>query len=355
MKLLKDKVGNYLKQKSRIERQNSTGDKKSAKKNLFKTTLNRLVESSGGNISELSCGSASNGSGADQLKNLSATLMACEVDIQAACDPVNLPQPNMTEVSACETAMTSFSTGVEACRKLTGAEACTCWLDTNLSVNLDLVKTCTLSSVATSMAAGVSACRDAFGKCRKYEDDSGPIMHACSLNPSSLLSKLRSLTENQASMVDLQDKIQSFAIQKRDFNTCDDLFKFVATVLFKLIIENPASRQILPVVASITNSTLTSVNCTAADINIASLLQESLVLVFELYASEIASVQESLLALTGTTASAASIDGADDCVNDNCSPQDLNTPSTTPPVTTTQNVIRKRRQVIEDILKKKLI
>ena len=96
MKLLKDKVGNYIKQKSRLERQKSTADKKAAKKSLFKSTLNRLVDASGGNASKPTCGGAASGSGVDQIKNLTNTLKECEAEIEDSC--ADLPPLNMTEV-----------------------------------------------------------------------------------------------------------------------------------------------------------------------------------------------------------------------------------------------------------------
>merc|ERR1711893_180830 len=59
MKLMKDKVSNFQRQESRTSKQNSTGDKKNAKKNAFKGALNRLIEAGGGNASAMMCGKSS--------------------------------------------------------------------------------------------------------------------------------------------------------------------------------------------------------------------------------------------------------------------------------------------------------
>ena len=100
MKMMKDKVANYLQQKSRMTRQNGTGDKKSGKKNVFKPTIMRLIESGGGNASSLSCGGSTTSVGAKQMKNLTDHLMSCSSEIKKACDPSNLPQPNFTEITS---------------------------------------------------------------------------------------------------------------------------------------------------------------------------------------------------------------------------------------------------------------
>ena len=108
MKMMKDKVANYLRQVSRIEKQNKTGGKKSGKKNVFKPVLSRLQEAGGGNLSSLSCAGSSTSAGAKQMQNLTNTLLNCSIAIKAACDAGNLPQPNLTEISSKNTQSTPY-------------------------------------------------------------------------------------------------------------------------------------------------------------------------------------------------------------------------------------------------------
>lgn len=104
--------------------------------------LHRLVEAGGGNVSNLLCNGVKN-AGAAQVANLTATLMKCEDDIHTACHPNNLPQPNATEMMICNTAITSFSTGIEACQKLTdGVAACGCFGNVTLMQDAAIIKTC---------------------------------------------------------------------------------------------------------------------------------------------------------------------------------------------------------------------
>ena len=141
LRLLKDRVANYEKQNARITRQNKTGSGKSGKKGLFGPVVRRIVENGGGNASNLTCNGKKN-SGAAQLTNLTETLLKCEDEIKNACDPSNLPQPNMTEIAACNEAITIFKSKTGECIKKTGAEACTCWDDATIASSAATIKKC---------------------------------------------------------------------------------------------------------------------------------------------------------------------------------------------------------------------
>ena len=130
LKMMKDNVGNYLKQDKRMKSANKTVDNKSGKKGIFGPTLRRIVKAGGGNKSNLQCSGSSTSKGALQLKNLTDTLLKCEKTINASCDKESFPHPNMTAVKECKTAMASFKTLVDGCQKKSGSEACTCWTDT---------------------------------------------------------------------------------------------------------------------------------------------------------------------------------------------------------------------------------
>ena len=92
MKMWKDVISNFEKQKKRMEKQNGTGGNKSGKKGVFAPTARRLVDLGGGNKSELSCAGRTDNNGALQLKNLTDTLFDCEDDVHKACNPSTFPQ-----------------------------------------------------------------------------------------------------------------------------------------------------------------------------------------------------------------------------------------------------------------------
>ena len=99
LKIVQNQAANFINQKSRIERQNTTGSRKNDKKDVFSDALNRLVDFAGGNKSAPACGSLKTGPGVDQIKNKTSTLTDCSAKIKAACDITALPQPNTTFVS----------------------------------------------------------------------------------------------------------------------------------------------------------------------------------------------------------------------------------------------------------------
>ena len=81
MKLWKDTVANFKKQRSRMTSQNSTGSSKSGKKGLFSPVALRLVDIGGGNKTNMSCGGVYGNQGAAQLQNLTKTLFDCEIEV----------------------------------------------------------------------------------------------------------------------------------------------------------------------------------------------------------------------------------------------------------------------------------
>jgi len=92
MKMWKDVISNFEKQKKRMEKQNGTGGNKSGKKGVFAPTARRLLNLGGGNKSEFSCAGRTDNNGAQQLKNLTDTLFDCENDVHEACNPSTFPQ-----------------------------------------------------------------------------------------------------------------------------------------------------------------------------------------------------------------------------------------------------------------------
>ena len=114
---------------------------KSGKKGIFGPVVRRIVENGGGNASNLTCNGKSN-NGTVQLTNLTQTLLNCEDEIKKNCDPSNLPQPNMTEVTTCTNAIDAFKSKAGECLKKTGSDACLCWSDSTLEIAAKTIKSC---------------------------------------------------------------------------------------------------------------------------------------------------------------------------------------------------------------------
>merc|ERR1712083_681550 len=179
MKIMKDKVSNFLRQKTRVSKYSTTSSNKAGKKGIFGPILNRIREAGGGNSSNLKCNGDNSIAGATQLKNLTTLLAACEGNINTSCVG-SLPEINKTAHDLCETAMNAFAALTKDCQKKTGAEACSCWTNSTLEFTVRAVKKCDVSADNKLMTAAKKKCTEAFGKCRKIEDEVSPALSACS-------------------------------------------------------------------------------------------------------------------------------------------------------------------------------
>ena len=120
MKYWKDIVTNFEKQSKRIASQSKTGGRKADKKGVFSSIALNLVDIGGGDKSSLSCGGSTSNSGAKQLKNLTDTLFACEVNINASCNSANFDNIyNQTLLDECATVVTDFKKMAGECIKKT--------------------------------------------------------------------------------------------------------------------------------------------------------------------------------------------------------------------------------------------
>ena len=311
MKLGKDKVSNFMAQYKRIVRKNKTGNSKSGKKGAFKSVLIRIINAGGGNGSALKCGNDANNAGAKQMANLTETLKKCSADIEKACDPKNIPQPNMTEVEPCNTAMTAFNTFTDSCGKKTGAEACTCFEGGDADQTA-LIKKCDLKDENAAVVKAITACKKAFGKCRKYEDDVASLLSSCSKDPNALKKKLKNLSENSKASGKALAKIKSMTARRRTNRAISDCTGFlsVTTTLITLISESPFAFTISTLATQVSVATVT---CSADQITSLKAQQSAMEEAVASIDASIADVKATLLELTGSVPTDAEIEATEAC------------------------------------------
>merc|ERR1712088_1047402 len=287
MKLLKDKVDNFEKQEKRISKKSNIGSKKSAKKDVFGPTLQRLSDAAGGNLSAPVCAGDASSPGAAQMLNLSMTLQTCDDDIFAACDTSNLPTPNDTKVAECKAAIATFKNYTDTCTALDGAAACDCWTPSAaVTAATAEIKACDLSSNNTTVVTAVKACKAAFGKCRKYEDDVGDIIFSCEQNADTLKLKLKALSDNSDKVGQVATKVDALvnatrrnfasgrsAKAKRDASTAAG-FISICTQINTWVVENPYYYQISSYATTIIS--VTAPVFTAADLTALSVVNTAL-------------------------------------------------------------------------------
>jgi len=242
MKIVQQRITNFLVQQKRMSKFNSTGDKKSAKKGLFGPIASKVIDVGGGNASDLSCSGNKTNPGAAKLKSIISDLQKCEKSIMVACDTSAYPHPNMTEAMECKTNMESMKKSVEACAKKTGEEACTCWMDSTLMATADKVKNCDISTENKAVTAAHKQCTGNFSACKKIEDSAVTYIFACSQSADDLKVKAAQTKKNADALEAAKTKTSTLAgnstgrstvIRKRatSVSTCSDFVSMSAKLL----------------------------------------------------------------------------------------------------------------------------
>merc|ERR1712029_1052193 len=156
----RNQVANFMKQKTRIEKQAEIAEKKSGKKAVFGPIAKKLIDVGGGNKSNMGCSGSTDSDGAKQIANLTMTLEECEKEVNSTCNPDNFPKANMTAVDACAASVTSFETEAQKCfdlsKEATAEDACTCWTGDDMTKYSDEVKSCKIEAVS-EIAKGLKA------------------------------------------------------------------------------------------------------------------------------------------------------------------------------------------------------
>ena len=214
----RNQVANFMKQKTRIEKQAEIAEKKSGKKAVFGPIAKKLIDVGGGNKSNLSCSGSTDSDGAKQIANLTMTLQECEKEVNSTCNPANFPKANMTAVDACTASVTSFETEAQKCydlsKEATAEDACTCWTNADMMKYSDEVKSCKVEAVS-DIAKGLKACKAAFSKCRQYEDAAISTIQSCSQSADQLKAKAEALSKNKDALNDVKAKIAKATARRR--------------------------------------------------------------------------------------------------------------------------------------------
>ena len=242
MKIWKDVVGNFEKQRKRMIKQNKTGGNKAGKKGLFAPIAHRLVDIGGGNKSNMSCGGQYGNKGAAQLQNLTKTLFDCEKDVNKSCNPANIPQPNFTFINLCKDLVDNFTTEAGMClgktmgaNKTNNEDACSCWTAMKLNATVGELKNCKVSDETKAITTALKACTASFGKCRKFEDGAITAISSCASSTSKLTAKAANLAANNASMTAAKEKMNSLANsrssgrKKRTASSCTEVITISQT------------------------------------------------------------------------------------------------------------------------------
>merc|ERR1711934_1292083 len=305
LNLTKTQVANYLKQQGRIVAANKTGEKKNGKKGIFASTAQRIIRSGGGNSAALSCQGSTTSSGAKNLTNLATLLNGCEVKVKAACSTDNMPLPNMTEVSACLSAMTTFKGMVDTCQMemTNGTAACTCWSNSSFTALATTIRGCKIKTSQTAMLAQLASCKSNFSACKQAEDDGMKAMSSCATSIADLLASAKTLTANSAGLDSAKTKVDSLASsnstgKKRAAASCAEIITIV-TEIKTIVAANPENSTVTTLTTKIT-SVASTVTCSDDEKTSLATSSSDLAAAKESVDGSLATIKEDLEIATGS-------------------------------------------------------
>jgi len=313
--LMKSQVTNYQKQQGRVVAANKTGEKKNGKKGIFASTAQRIIRSGGGNSAALSCQGSTTSSGAKNLTDLATLLNGCEVKVKAACATDNMPLPNMTEVSACLSAMTTFKGMVDTCQMemTNGTAACTCWSNSSFTALATTIRGCKGKTSQTAMLAQLASCKSNFSACKQAEDDGMKAMSSCSTSKADLLASAKTLTANSAGLDSAKTKVDSLASsnstgKKRAAASCAEIITIV-TEIKTIVAANPENSTVTTLTTKIT-SVASTVTCSDDEKTSLATSSSDLAAAKESVDGSLATIKEDLEIATGSAPTESEISGA---------------------------------------------
>lgn len=216
MKIATDKVGNYVRQKSRIEKYQKLAISKGSKKSEFSPLLVKLKEIGGGNFSALTCGGSTTSPAAQRLQLLAQSLAACEANIQQACVS-SVPTFDANAATSCMADMDAFNAAIGLC--FTSTSACTCWNNANLETLANKLTACNLATSNNEFTKTKNTCTSAFGACRSLQDEASQAIDNCQKSVAAVEAKIASVTKTKDALVSLKAGATAIANQARQSRT----------------------------------------------------------------------------------------------------------------------------------------
>ena len=196
MKMWKDIVANFDRQKNRIASQLATSNSKNSKSGEFDSVHHSLISVGGGDKNNLSCAGSTTNAGAAQLTNLTTVLSACKTEVEAVCNTTEWTGlANETILTECEELMDIFKVEADVCLDLSVGPnatdtdtACACW--ESIVPTREAIKHCKFPAEAKAVAENLQVCLATFAECRKHEDDAAIAISACGSSFSALTEEV---------------------------------------------------------------------------------------------------------------------------------------------------------------------
>jgi len=297
MKMSKDVAGNFIRQSKRIEKKTKVAGGKNDKRSVFAEVAATLLGIGGGDAANLTCAKQYGTEGAQQLQNLTSTLLACEATITEACN-TSMPEVDLAFIDQCALTVEAFNAETDKCQQLRGG-GCDCWESAELATLMGEVRLCKISDSSKAVNDAFAMCKEEFGKCRKYEDAAIETISTCSQDPGALKLKAAALSTNKAALAKARTKVSSLTSRRmvfgRTISSCADMVTQVSALV---IITDPTDSSISTIAVSISSA---SVTCTDDEVSSLKTLETDLETMEAAIDSALTAVQAALAAATGST------------------------------------------------------
>jgi len=307
--IMKLRVSNFFKQKSRITKFGTTAGNKGGKKSEFKDLMAKIREAGGGNSSNLKCLGVTTNAGAKLMKSTFDSLNECEGNIKKSCMD-DAPAIDNATLTACTTKMDKFGASFKTCLDKSTDERCTCWNATSFSDQVSGLKTCDISTNNTAYTTFQKACTKVFSACRKIEDTVAGVIFSCSPTHSTdkLILKLKYTAANKASLEKLKTAATTKSSRFARAATCSDFTTSISKVAVGIMrgVANPAMSTEIDALTANAPSSCTTAEKTALKAVINADLADAIA-ECEGYTT---ALQADILAVTGSTASSYQISEA---------------------------------------------
>merc|ERR1719336_193260 len=209
LKFQKDNVNNFLARHVRQQRQNALSTKKKGKKGEYAEPAARLIQSGGGNKSNLTCGGSTTSEGAKQLLNLTDLLSGCSEKIHEACTPPS--GINQTFMSECYEKSKGYNTTLSECvtKGLSGEDPCSCFMEPKLVGAMTNLRPCKGKDEAKLAAKQRTKCLNQMRACNGYVEKAGRLQYTCKYTTDDLKKTLAQITANNATVAAAMAKVKA--------------------------------------------------------------------------------------------------------------------------------------------------
>merc|ERR1712107_798056 len=209
LKFQKDNVNNFLARHVRQQRQNALSTKKKGKKGEYAEPAARLIQSGGGNKSNLTCGGSTTSEGAKQLLNLTDLLSGCSEKIHEACTPPS--GINQTFMSECYEKSKGYNTTLSECvtKGLSGEDPCSCFMEPKLVGAMTNLRPCKGKDEAKLASKQRTKCLNQMRACNGYVEKAGRLQYTCKYTTDDLKKTLAQITANNATVAAAMAKVKA--------------------------------------------------------------------------------------------------------------------------------------------------